>query len=119
MAIGFNISKISGFDWDKGNLEKNRIKHNVTKEECEEIFFNQPLQIFDDEVHSKNEKRYGALGKTNKGRKLVAFFTIRKNKIRIISARNQGNRDKKLYQEIEEIYKQIFSTNNANYKKAR
>lgn len=106
MVLDFDLLKIEGFDWNKGNLEKNKLKHNVSKEECEEIFLNQPLRIFDDEVHSKREKRYGALSKTNKGRRLVIFFAIRDNKIRVISARDQGKKDKKLYQEIEEQYKQ-------------
>ena len=28
-----NLSKIEGFDWDKANEEKNKIKHNVDKKE--------------------------------------------------------------------------------------
>lgn len=104
--MNLDLSKIEGFEWDKGNIEKNKLKHHVNKEECEEIFLNQPVRIFDDEVHSKLEKRYGALGKTNKGRRLVIFFAVRKNKIRVISARNQGKKDRKVYQEVEEPYKQ-------------
>ena len=104
MSLDFDISKIEGLDWNEGNIEKNKIKHNVNKEECEEAFLNQPLRIFDDEVHSKLEKRYGALGKTNKGRRLVIFFTVRGNKIRVISARDQGKKDRKVYLELEEQY---------------
>lgn len=96
-----DLSKIEGFDWDKGNLEKNNVKHSVSKDECEEVFTNEPLRFFDDEVHSKAEKRFGALGKTNKGRYLVIFFTIRNNNIRVISARNQGKKDRKIYEEVE------------------
>lgn len=105
MSLGFDISGIEGFEWDQGNIDKNKLKHSVSKEECEEVFFNQPLRIFDDEVHSGVEKRYGALGKTNKQRRLVVFFTIRNNKIRIISTRDQGKKDRKFYEEIEKQYK--------------
>ncbi len=105
MKLGFDISSIKGFDWDGGNSNKNKIKHNVEDKECEEIFTNQPIRIFDDEVHSKNEKRYGALGKTNEGRKLVIFFTVRNNKLRVVSARSQGKKDKTLYEEIEKQFK--------------
>jgi|SRR3989344_3992843 len=100
----FDIAKIVGFEWDLGNLDKNKIKHGVSKQECEEVFANQPVRVFDDEVHSKLEIRYGALGKTNKGRRLVIFFTVREYKIRIISARNQDKKDKQLYKRIEEQY---------------
>lgn len=99
-----DISKIEGFEWDKGNSSKNKEKHNVSKDECEEVFFNQPVRFFDDEIHSKTEKRYGILGKTNKGRKIVVFFTVRSKRIRVISARSQGIKDKKVYNEVEQAF---------------
>lgn len=93
-----DFSKLEGFEWDKGNTNKNKDKHGVEKNESEEIFFNQPLIIFDDEEHStEKEKRYGALGITNDKRRLAIYFTIRNNKIRIISARDQGKKDKGIY----------------------
>lgn len=91
-----DLSKIEGFEWDKGNSVKN--KHKVEKDECESIFFNLPLIIFNDDEHSiQKEKRYGALGITNEQRKLAIYFTVRNNKIRIISARNQGKKEKEFY----------------------
>ncbi len=102
MQPGFNISSIEGFDWDKGNSEKNWLKHRVRKEESEEVFFNKPLRIFDDQVYSKSEKRYGALGRTDGGRLLVVIFTVRNTMIRIISVRDQGRRDRRIYAAIEE-----------------
>lgn len=104
MHLDFFLTSIKGFDWDHGNTEKNWIKHQVRKEECEEMFFNKPLRIFDDSVYSKNEKRYGALGKTNAGRRLAIIFTVRKDMIRIISARNQGKKDSMLYAVIEQKF---------------
>lgn len=100
-----DLSKIKGFDWDKANLKKNKLKHGVNKIECEEIFFNQPLVLFPDTKHSKVEKRYGTLGKTNKNRKLALFFTIRDNKIRVISARDQGKQDRKVYEAVEKEFR--------------
>lgn len=99
--MDFDLSKIEEFEWDEGNIEKNKDKHGVEREECEEAFTNQPVRIFDDEVHSAKEKRYGVLGKTNNGRCLVVFFTIRSKKIRVISARDQGKKDRKIYEEVE------------------
>lgn len=46
------------FDWDKGNIDKNWLKHNVDFRECEEVFFNKPLLISFDKKHSITEKRF-------------------------------------------------------------
>lgn len=92
-----NILPFAGFDWDKGNLDKNRLKHKVTNAECEEMFFNQPLLIIKDEKHSQKEQRCYALGKTESGRLLFASFTIRNNNIRIISARDMSRNEREQY----------------------
>lgn len=86
------------FNWDKGNTEKNWAKHKVHFKEAEEVFFNKPLKTFEDKKHSQKEDRFVALGITNKGRKLYIVFTIRNKKIRIISARNQGLKERKFYE---------------------
>ncbi|MFA4845981.1 MAG: BrnT family toxin [Patescibacteria group bacterium] len=86
------------FEWDDGNREKNYQKHNVTIEECEAVFFNKPLTIFDDLLHSKNEERWYAMGRTKSGRCLAVVFTMRKNRIRIISARDMDKHERNLYE---------------------
>lgn len=86
------------FEWDKGNLDKNFKKHNVVNKEAEEIFGNKPIKIFKDREHSQEEDRFVALGVTNNDRNLYIVFTIRKEKIRIISARNQSRKERKLYE---------------------
>lgn len=103
MAIAIDLTNIviTGFEWDKGNREKNSIKHNVTPKECEEIFFNIPLLFFADKKHSQQEFRMVAYGKTDKERKLTAVFTIRENKIRIISARDQHKNERRLYEQAQ------------------
>lgn len=85
------------FEWDKGNLDKNFKKHNVTNLEAEEIFRNRPLIIIADAIHSRIERRFIAHGITSKKRNLTIIFTLRKQKIRIISARNQNKRERALY----------------------
>ncbi len=90
-----------GFEWDAGNKEKNWIAHKVTAAECEEIFFNEPLFILPDFVHSKEEERFYALGKTNLGRLLFISFTIRnQNIIRVISARDMSRKEKMHYDNL-------------------
>jgi len=86
------------FDWDKGNSNKNLAKHAVTIQESEEVFFNQPFIITEDQRHSNTEPRFQALGKTNNHRQLFLSFTIRKNKIRIISIRDMNKKEIKAYE---------------------
>ncbi|MBU1076821.1 MAG: BrnT family toxin [Spirochaetes bacterium] len=95
------FDNIEGFDWDKGNIVKNYIKHKVQWYECEEVFFNDPIVVEKDDVHSISENRYYLLGKTNTGRKLFIIYTLRKNKIRIISARTMSQKERKIYEKHE------------------
>lgn len=88
---------IEGFDWDQWNITKSKEKHNVTFIECEETFFNSPLVAREDKKHSESEKRYYLLGKTDLGRLLFIVFTIRKNKIRVISARDMSKKERGVY----------------------
>ena len=39
---------IVGFEWDAGNARKND-KHGVSMAEAEQVFFNAPLLVVDDE----------------------------------------------------------------------
>ena len=82
------LANCIGFEWDQGNIAKNWDKHDVSALECEQIFFNKPLIVKRDRKHSKLENRYYVLGKTNMNRLLFAVFTVRNEKIRIISARD-------------------------------
>ena len=93
------LSRLEGFDWDKGNIKKNWERHRVTHIECEEVFFNKPLVVKEDEPHFRGEDRYYVLGKTDNERLLFIVFTTRVNKIRIISARDMNRKERKLYYE--------------------
>ena len=93
------FEQFSGFQWDKGNVDKNLLKHNVESWECEQVFFNTPIIVLDDPKHSGTEKRWAAFGKTDTERFLVVIFTKRNNLIRIISARDMNKRERKFYDE--------------------
>ena len=93
------LDKCSGFEWDKGNSIKNWIRHRVTRGECEQVFFNEPLLVFDDRRHSKEEQRWFLLGKTDADRPLFVVFTIRENLIRVISARDMNKKEREIYNE--------------------
>lgn len=94
-----DLSMLEGFEWDQGNLEHVK-KHDVDFRECEEVFVNIPLNLEDDKDHSVIEQRLQVLGKTNNKRLLFIAFTIRKNKIRIISARDQNKKERREYEKI-------------------
>lgn len=95
------LSNINGFEWDKGNIAKNWERHGVTHLECEEVFFNNPLMVKNDVTHSTTELRHYVLGKTNGHRLLFLVFTIRNNKIRVISARDMSKKERKIYEQAE------------------
>ncbi len=89
----------TGFQWDEGNSDKNRITHRVENWECEQVFFNAPLLILGDLKHSAAEERRAAFGHTDDGRLLVVVFTKRGTLIRIISARDMNRKERKFYEE--------------------
>jgi uncharacterized protein len=92
-----DLSGFTGFDWDDGNLTKNWQKQDVACEECEQVFFNAPLLLFEDREHSELEARYYVLGKTDAGRRLFLVFTPRGSRIRVISARDMSEQERRRY----------------------
>jgi uncharacterized protein len=96
-----DFAQITGFDWDKGNNRKNDEKHDVSQAEAEQIFFNEPLLLLPDTVHSHAEPRIHALGKTNGERWLHVTFTLKFNnsKIRVISARDMHRKERDIYEQ--------------------
>jgi uncharacterized protein len=100
MDIEDKLSECSGFDWDKGNWNKNWLKHGVSIGECEQVVFNSPLILGHDQKHSLNEERHYALGKTDGGRLLFMVFTIRKNNIRVICARDMTKKEQGVYKKL-------------------
>ncbi|MBU0679456.1 MAG: BrnT family toxin [Verrucomicrobia bacterium] len=88
----------TGFDWDKGNRDKSLKKHGVHGWECEQVFFNSPLIILEDEKHSAKEKRYAAFGHTDSGKQLMVVYTMRRKLLRVISARNMNRKEREFYE---------------------
>ena len=95
------LNEFVGFQWDRGNLHKNQQKHGVLHWECEQVFFNDPILQYEDKSHSAQEKRIYVLGRTDDERKLFIAFTTRNNLIRIISARDMSQKERKIYDKIE------------------
>jgi uncharacterized protein len=94
------LPKTIEFQWDRGNVRKNIIKHKVTNQEAEEIFTQRHFLTTKDARHSTiSEQRYHGLGQTKNGRKLQVTFTLRGKKVRIISIRDMDRKERKKYEE--------------------
>lgn len=90
------LDSFTGFEWDKGNLDKNYKKHGISANVAEEAFLDEQAIIVRDIKHSGKEKRFIVIGKTTENKVLFVVFTVRKDKLRIISTRpaNRKERDK-------------------------
>ncbi|MBN8996774.1 MAG: BrnT family toxin [Rhizobiales bacterium] len=94
-----DLARIEGFDWDNGNSRKSEAKHSVSREEAEQVFFDEPVVIVPDIAHSAVEERFHAFGKTVAGRLLQVSFTTRAGGrlIRVISARDMSAKERARY----------------------
>ncbi len=88
------------FDWDEGNLDKSRRKHGATPEEAESVFIDENSLTIPDKPHSEMEKRLVIIGKSILERYLYVVFTLRRNKVRIISARRMHREEVEKYDKI-------------------
>ncbi|MEP7166453.1 MAG: BrnT family toxin [Candidatus Woesebacteria bacterium] len=81
------------FEWDEANQDKNWKKHKVSISEAEEVFLDKRKKISKDFFHSETEDRYILIGMTKSERALLVIFTRRKDKVRVISARDLNKRE--------------------------
>ncbi len=95
------LARCTGFDWDEGNAPELPARHGVAAAECEQVFFNEPLLVVEDAVHSVVGPRWAAWGRTAEGRALAVVFTLRGERIRPLSARNTNRRERRRYAEAE------------------
>lgn len=87
------------FDWDQWNIQKNETKHGISSLEAESTFYDKNFVIFKDIKHSTNEDRLIGYGKSAYNNIIMIAFTIRNEKIRIISARKASRKEKDIYEE--------------------
>lgn len=95
------IAEASGFqfEWDDGNTLKSAAKHGVTTAEAEEVFLlGQAVPLGVQVSPEVSEERLGIVGATYTGRILQVVFTLREGKIRPISARPAGRRERKYHE---------------------
>lgn len=87
------------FEWDEAKAAGNLAKHGVSFDEAKTVF-DDPLYVdFYDPDHSADEPRYIIIGESSKRRLLIASYTERDNAIRLISARQLTQTERKAYEE--------------------
>lgn len=92
-----DLNKLTGFEWDKWNIDKSYKKHGISPSETEEVFLDENVKIEEDIKHAQQVERYIAIGKTEEDRILFVVFTIRGEKIRVISARLANKKEREVY----------------------
>lgn len=93
-----SIPQPIAFNWDEGNKDKNFLKHGIADELSEQVFKNVGF-LSEDPKHSVREPRLNLIGMTNEGLVLFIVFTIRHNKIRVISSRSANKKERREYEE--------------------
>ena len=86
------------FEWDDAKARQNYAKHGVTFETAREVLREPFLYDWPDERHDYDEERYAAVGMA-KGRLYYVAFTVRNERIRIISARGAEPHEQRQYHE--------------------
>ena len=87
------------FEWDARKAASNLRKHEVSFEEAMRVFGDPLAQIFDDPVHSDDERRELIVGHSSPRRLLIVSFVERGSAVRILSARRTTRRERRDYEE--------------------
>ncbi len=88
-----SLFELSQFDWDEGN--KAKVIKRLPLEVAQSAFLGEPL-VFFDEKHSEQEPRWFLMNVVNK-RAVALVFTVRNDKIRIVTARYMHKREVSKY----------------------
>lgn len=90
---------IDDFIWLENIVDKIEIKHGLTPEEAEEIFFNIPKIRFVERGHRKGDNVYSATGQTDAGRYLIVFFIYKSpGSALVVSVRDMDSKEKRRYE---------------------
>jgi uncharacterized protein len=90
--------RVDDFIWLPDVVDKLIVKHRVTPEEVEEVFFDRPLYLFHETGHVTGEDLYVALGQTVAGRYLTIFFIAKPRHVAlVISARDMDRSEVRRY----------------------
>lgn len=87
------------FKWDENKAATNEADHGVSFEEAKEAFLDPYAVIAPDDEHSWEEQRFRIIGATSKKLLIVIYVELAEELFGIITAREAGKREKRLYYE--------------------
>jgi uncharacterized DUF497 family protein len=83
------------FDWDEFNIE-HIAEHGVTPTEAEDAILD-PDRVPSESRNTPTEKRQGLIGMTENGRILFVSMTLRRGAVRVVTAYEASERQKRQY----------------------
>jgi uncharacterized DUF497 family protein len=86
------------FEWNERKAASNLKKHRVSFSEAATVFDDPWFITFLGEEHSVDEDRYITIGQSKRNRLLLVAHTDRQGKMRIVSAREATNNERKFYE---------------------
>jgi hypothetical protein len=87
------------FEWDEAKDRRNLAKHGISFADAARVFAGQILTEVD-ERHAYGETRYRAYG-TVADRLLSVVYTMRGDRVRIISARRASRAERRTYRQMQ------------------
>jgi uncharacterized protein len=91
--------KIKGIIWLSEISEKLEVKHHVELQEVKEVLNGNPIFRYVEKGHRRGENVYAALGQTDAGRYLIAFFVHKTDhRALILSARDMTPAERTRYE---------------------
>jgi len=89
------------FEWDLEKARENQLKHDVTFEEAQSVFYDDHARYIHDPDHSEEEERFVLLGMSKRPRILAVCHCYREKEsvVRIISARKATPHERENYEE--------------------
>lgn len=91
--------RIDDFIWLPDIIDKLAVKHQVTQDEVEEVFFSRSRFRFVELGDRPGEDVYAVGGQTEAGRYLVVFFIHKPSRTALIlSARDMDDKERKRYE---------------------
>jgi uncharacterized protein len=92
-----HMRRVVGFEWNERKARANQRKHKVDFADAATVFEdNRAVTVAEDDPE---EERYVTLGMDALGRILVVVYTLRGERIRIISARRTTRREREEYEQ--------------------
>jgi uncharacterized DUF497 family protein len=90
---------IDDFIWLPEIEDKLAVKHQVSTQEAEEVFFNRPSFRFVELGNRPGEDVYSVCGQTNAGRYLIVFFIYKAGNIAlVVSGRDMDSSERRYYE---------------------